>query len=215
MTDPYCSNEFNGWFDLNSPSFLFSSSSSCSNPPFYFPSSYHHNCASGISFTHHHQSFSPSPSPSPPPPPRQALPLLNLSPTRREDLESSFGAMEVNNKKEKKELSISSSSLDDDDSVTVALHLGLPSTSSADLNPNVYSTEISEKGGEKVTVASSECPSNRINRGQYWIPTPAQILIGPTQFSCPLCFKTFNRYNNMQVFVAFHHHENECSRGQI
>ncbi|XP_020233185.1 zinc finger protein WIP2 [Cajanus cajan] len=189
MTNSYTSNDLNFWLDLNSPCLLTSpspSSPSKSTPPFYF----HNHTSTSISSTQ----FKPSPQ-------RKALPLFHPRHAEEEDLESSFSAMEVD--KKKKEPSTSSSCLDEEDSVV--LHLGLPSTSasaSADLASSIYSTEASHKE-EKVTDASSLL-SNRINRGQYWIPTSSQILIGPTQFACPLCFKTFNRYNNMQMHMWGH-----------
>ena len=188
MTNSYRSNDLNFWLDLNSPCLLSSPSASTPpiNPSFYFPSNYH-TYTTVISSTQFQSS----------PPQTEALPFLHLRHQEEEAqyLQSSFSAMEVDKKKE--DLS-TSKCLDEEDAVTVALHLGLPSTSaSADSASSLYSAEVSDKE-EKISDASGLL-SDRINKGQYWIPTSAQILIGPTQFACPLCFKTFNRYNNMQV----------------
>jgi len=96
---------------------------------------------------------------------------------------------------------------DDEDgttNVTVALHIGLPSPSAAEMASVLSSSsEITDKDqhGDGAAEDHSSAGGFRLNKGQYWIPTPSQILIGPTQFSCPVCCKTFNRYNNMQVYI--------------
>ncbi|OEL13559.1 Zinc finger protein WIP2 [Dichanthelium oligosanthes] len=157
----------------------------------------------------HHFSFQTSlVSPSPPPFTKEALPLLSLLPPSH-DYNHGRNNSDQQGKKEEGVM----------EDVEIKLRIGPPSPNhDSPLNLAKSATvavagdkkmeEYEELGSEGGIAGDGRCSEyfaiGKLTKGNYWIPTPAHILFGPTLFACPVCCKTFSRYNNLQMHMWGH-----------